>query len=180
MNGKLRFLLGFGLFFVALWFLWDTPVIYPLKIFVVLLHETSHAIAALATGGYVQRIVLDPYQGGACYCPGGNAFVTLTAGYLGSLMWGGLILLAARSKRIRPGLLTTVLGAVTVGLTLLYVRSGFGIAFGLGFATGGGDLATRSVMGLGTGQRNLSAAFVVAVQNFADDGDVVRIPRRIP
>ena len=47
------------------------------------------------------------------------------------------------------------------------------IAFGLGFATGGGDLATRSVMGLGTGQRNLSAAFVVAVQNFADDGDVL-------
>ena len=47
------------------------------------------------------------------------------------------------------------------------------IAFGLGFVTGGGDLATRSVMGLGAGQRNLSAAFVVAVQNFSDDTDVL-------
>ncbi len=47
------------------------------------------------------------------------------------------------------------------------------IAFGLGFAAGGRDLATRSVMGLGAGQRNLSAAFVVAVQNFADDADVL-------
>ena len=45
MNGKLRFLLGFGFFFVALWFLWDTALVYPLKIFVVLLHEISHAIA---------------------------------------------------------------------------------------------------------------------------------------
>lgn len=48
-----------------------------------------------------------------------------------------------------------------------------GIAFGLGFVSGGRDLGTRSVMGLGAGQRNLSAAFVVAVQNFGDDPDVL-------
>lgn len=47
------------------------------------------------------------------------------------------------------------------------------IAFGLGFVSGGKDLSARSVMGLGTGQRNLSAAFVVAVQNFSDDADVL-------
>jgi BASS family bile acid:Na+ symporter len=47
------------------------------------------------------------------------------------------------------------------------------IAFGLGFGTGGSETATRSVFGLGAGQRNLSAAFVVAVQNFPDDGDVL-------
>ena len=37
----------------------------------------------------------------------------------------------------------------------------------------GADLATRSVMGLGTGQRNLSAALVVAAQNFGNDPDVL-------
>lgn len=47
------------------------------------------------------------------------------------------------------------------------------VAFALGYASGGGDPATRTVMGLGAGQRNLSAAFVVAVQNFADDADVL-------
>ena len=46
---RLRFLVGFGAFFTALWFLWNTPVVYPLKIFVVLLHELSHAGASLAT-----------------------------------------------------------------------------------------------------------------------------------
>jgi len=31
----------------------------------------------------------------------------------------------------------------------------------------------RSVMGLGTAQRNLSAAMLVAVQNFSDDANVI-------
>lgn len=48
-----------------------------------------------------------------------------------------------------------------------------GVAFVLGFAAGGRDPSTRTVMGLGAGQRNLSAAFVVAVQNFPDDADVL-------
>ena len=82
--GRLRFILGFALFFTALWFLWDTPLVYPLKIFVVLLHEVSHAVVAVVTGGTIERIILDPREGGACYCPGGNTFLTLSAGYLGS------------------------------------------------------------------------------------------------
>lgn len=124
---------GFAVYFAALWFLWDSPAVYPLKVFVVLLHEGSHAMAALATGGWVEKIVLDPNQGGACYCPGGSPFITLTAGYLGSLVWGGLILLAARSRRVRPGMLTGMLGVLTLVVTLLYVRSGFGFGFGLAF-----------------------------------------------
>jgi hypothetical protein len=131
---KLEFLTGFAVFFGALWFFWSSPVIYPLKIFVVLLHEVSHAAAALATGGTVERIVLDPRQGGACYCPGGNAFVTLSAGYLGSLAWGALLVSAAQAKRIRPELLVGFIGAIVVVLTALYVRSVFGIVFGIGFA----------------------------------------------
>jgi predicted Na+-dependent transporter len=47
------------------------------------------------------------------------------------------------------------------------------VAFVLGFAVSGRDPGTRSVMGLGAGQRNLSAAFVVAVQNFSDDADIL-------
>ena len=95
---RLMFLVGFALYFGTIWFLWDTPVLYPLKIFVVLLHEISHAMTAVATGGHIDRIALDPRQGGACYCPGGNAFLTLSAGYLGSLAWErpSCSLLAAR------------------------------------------------------------------------------------
>jgi hypothetical protein len=132
-KSKLRFVLGFTLFFVALWLLWNTVLVYPLKIFVVLLHEVSHAVAAVATGGSIQRIVLDPRQGGACYCPGGNALLTLSAGYLGSLLWGGLMISAARSKRVKTGMVNGLIGGLVIGLTILYVRNGFGIAFGIAF-----------------------------------------------
>ena len=43
----------------------------------------------------------------------------------------------------------------------------------LGYVAGGSDPATRSVMGLGTAQRNLSAAMVVGAQNFSDKPDVL-------
>ena len=130
---KLIFLGGFSLYFVALWLLWDTPAIYPVKIFVVMLHEISHGIASLSTGGTIEKIVLDPYQGGVCYCGGGNAFLTLSAGYLGSLLWGVALLALAGTRRISNRTLLTVVGALVVLLTALYVRNGFGLLFGLGF-----------------------------------------------
>ena len=132
---KLTFLAGFTLYFAVLWFLWDTPVVYPLKIFVVMLHEISHGIASLATGGTIERITLDPYQGGACYCGGGNAFLTLSAGYLGSLAWGVVLLGLAGANRVSNRMLLTVVGGLVVLLTALYVRNGFGLLFGLGFGT---------------------------------------------
>ena len=130
---KLILLGGFSLYFVALWFLWNTPAIYPLKIFVVMLHEISHGMASLATGGTIERIVLDPYQGGACYCGGGNAFITLSAGYLGSLLWGVVLLAATGVRRVPNQALVFLVGALVFLLTALYVRNGFGLAFGLAF-----------------------------------------------
>jgi hypothetical protein len=148
---KLRFLLGFGAFFTALWFLWNTPVVYPLKIFVVLLHELSHAGASLATGGSVQRIELDPYQGGVCYCPGGNAFLVLSAGYLGSLAWGGAMFAAARAARVRTDLVNTGIALVVALATIFYVRSPFGIGFGILFSGTLLWVARRAGAGLNRG-----------------------------
>ena len=132
---KLTFLVGFTLYFATLWLLWDTPVVYPLKIFVVMLHEISHGIASLSTGGSIDRIVLDPYQGGVCHCGGGNAFLTLSAGYLGSLLWGVALLALASSRRVSNHSVLTVVGGLVVLLTALYVRNAFGLLFGLGFGT---------------------------------------------
>jgi BASS family bile acid:Na+ symporter len=47
------------------------------------------------------------------------------------------------------------------------------VAFGAGFLLAGGPEKQRSVLGLGTAQRNLSAAIVVAAQNFGDDPEVI-------
>jgi hypothetical protein len=130
---RLAFLAGFVAYFALLWFLWDTMVVYPLQVFVVLLHEISHGIAAVATGGSIQKILLTPDQGGACLCPGGNAFVTLSAGYLGSLAWGVVMLLIATGRTFWHRIALGAIGAIVVGMSLLYVRSAFGFVFGLGF-----------------------------------------------
>jgi hypothetical protein len=130
---KIAFLAGLTAWLVVVWLLWWSPVIYPLKLFVVLLHETSHALMAVATGGRVDRLVITADQGGICYCPGGNAFLTLSAGYLGSLLWGALILTLARARRPAPHNTTTALGAAVLALTALFVRNGFGVLFGVLF-----------------------------------------------
>jgi len=49
----------------------------------------------------------------------------------------------------------------------------FLISLVMGYFVGGSDPAIRSVMGLGTAQRNVSAAMVVGAQNFADKPNVI-------
>jgi predicted Na+-dependent transporter len=58
-------------------------------------------------------------------------------------------------------------GGIAAALILLVA------AFGAGFLLGGGPEEQRSVVGLGTAQRNLSAAIVVAAQNFGSDPEVI-------
>jgi hypothetical protein len=130
---RLRFLAGFAAYFVILWALWNTPIVYPLKIFVVLLHEVSHGLIAVATGGSIERIVITADQGGLCVCSGGSAFLTLSAGYLGSLLFGALILWAARGGGRIPQIAAAVIGLLVVGLTVVFVRNAFGLLFGIAF-----------------------------------------------
>ena len=139
---KAGLIAGLSAWLVLVWLLWWSPVIYPLKLFVVLLHEISHGAMAVATGGWIQRIVVTPDQGGLCYCPGGSAFLTLSAGYLGSLAWGALILVLARARKPAPRTTTTVIGLAVLVLTALYVRNAFGILFGALF--GAALVALRS------------------------------------
>jgi len=130
---RVRFVAGFMAFFAALWFLWDTWIVTPLKLFVVLLHEISHGLAAVATGGAIEKIVVTSDLGGACYCGGGDAFLTLSAGYLGSLLWGAaLVLVAARLGR-KSSWITGTIGVLIGLVAVLYVRNPFGLLFGLGF-----------------------------------------------
>jgi BASS family bile acid:Na+ symporter len=54
---------------------------------------------------------------------------------------------------------------------LLFIALGFGT----GWLLGGPDADTRRVMALGTGQRNIAAALVVASQSFSDQKVVVMV-----
>jgi hypothetical protein len=114
----------------AVLLLWDSPVVYPFRLFVVLLHEVSHGIAAVATGGRIVSIGLTADEGGVCVTRGGSPFLILNAGYLGSLLWGALFLLLGR-RRTAARSVVSLVGALTLLATLLYVRTWFGFAYGL-------------------------------------------------
>lgn len=120
------------LIFIAIVFLWNTVFIYPLKIFVVFMHEVSHGLAAIATGGSIVEIQINPQQGGHALTQGGSRFWTLTAGYLGSLLWGGLILLLAARTRLDKAI-SILIGIGMVAISIGFGESTFTYLFGIGF-----------------------------------------------
>lgn len=109
-------------------FLWSWPVMVPLKILVVFFHEISHGIAAVVTGGEIVSISISADQGGEAWTRGGSRFVTLSAGYLGSLLIGIVLLLCALNSKADRALMG-VLAAVMLAVAALYIREGFALAF---------------------------------------------------
>jgi hypothetical protein len=110
----------------------STLAVWPLRVFVVLLHEVSHGLAAVLTGGRIVSIELSPLEGGLCTTAGGWPFVISSAGYLGSALFGALFLVLGMRGRPRAYRVATgLLGAALVLLTIVYVRSAFGFVYGL-------------------------------------------------
>ncbi|QXP59778.1 M50 family metallopeptidase [Olleya sp. HaHaR_3_96] len=118
---------------------WNTLLIYPIKLFVVMLHEMSHGLMAIAFGGQIIEIQISKQIGGYCLysiTPSfWSSFMTGSAGYLGSLFWGALILiLAVKSKKDKY--ITLIIGIILVVLSYFVLQSGefFGtsMTFGLG------------------------------------------------
>ncbi|MEM6595071.1 MAG: M50 family metallopeptidase [Pseudomonadota bacterium] len=113
----------------ALFALWQTPLVFPLKLTVVYLHELSHGLAAVLTGGRVLEMSVSRQVGGFAVTQGGNLFAILTAGYLGSLVLGaGLLLAALRSTADRY--VTGGLALLTFAVTAAYMRDAFAVAYG--------------------------------------------------
>ncbi|AUC77388.1 M50 family metallopeptidase [Olleya sp. Bg11-27] len=118
---------------------WNTLLVYPIKLFVVMLHEMSHGLMAIAFGGEIIEIQISKQIGGYCLysiTPSfWSSFMTGSAGYLGSLFWGALILiLAVKSKKDKY--ITLVIGIILLALSYFVLQSGelFGtsMTFGLG------------------------------------------------
>ena len=112
------------------WFTWRSKAVYPVRIFVTFLHEMGHAAGTLATGGKVLRITISPDTSGKCLRQGGWDIVVIPAGYLGSMLFGTLILLAASRTRFRKAT-SFLLGLVFLACVTFYVRSMFDFFFGL-------------------------------------------------
>jgi hypothetical protein len=116
---------------------WHSPVLLPLKLLAVVLHEAGHAAATYLVGGHVTRIAIDRYQGGVAHCvyPAGwwRTVLVASGGYVGSTVFGVILLrLAVRPPPSRaPRAVLWILGVGLVALALLFFRDAFSWAFAL-------------------------------------------------
>ena len=71
--------------------LWNTPLLKPMKLIAVFVHEMSHATACWWTGGKVEVIEVYNNEGGVTKYRGGWRAIIIPAGYVGGAFWGGVL-----------------------------------------------------------------------------------------
>jgi hypothetical protein len=149
-------------------------VLWPLKVLVVMMHETGHAVATLLVGGHVDRVTIAANQSGQCVSalpPGALRQIAIySAGYVGSAVAGALLLIATLRFRIRRA----VLGAMSLWLgvmAVLYAGDAFTLAFCVGTAIALAAGARWLPLGLVGGLNVFIAAFtgLYALFDLRDD-----------
>src|SRR6476659_3752065 len=108
---------------VVLWFIPFAEILtYPFRIFVTFIHEGGHAIAALLTGNTVESLSVATNASGETYTTTGGTLSQMfvsSAGYLGSMAFGGLLLVLIR-KAIAARVVLIGSAVLVFGLTLIY------------------------------------------------------------
>ncbi|KAH7907359.1 peptidase M50B-like-domain-containing protein [Hygrophoropsis aurantiaca] len=120
---------------VVIFGIWNIPgvrtLINPLKLFTIGWHEFCHIVGAVLTGGTIISVTIDPNLGGATVVEGGYPPAILSAGYIGSTIFGGVFILGGFDSLVAK-ILSFVLGLglitplvlvrdkLTILLTLVY------------------------------------------------------------
>jgi hypothetical protein len=85
---------------IALWFIpFADYLVYPIRLFVTFIHEGSHALASLLTGGSVRSLTVSSDGSGVVQALSGNwlsVLITSSAGYLGATAFGVALLVLIR------------------------------------------------------------------------------------
>ncbi len=108
---------------IVLWFIPFAEVLtFPFRIFVTFIHEGGHAIAALLTGNSVGSLSVATNASGETYTSQGgmlSQMLVASAGYLGSMTYGALLLVLIRRSVAARVVLIGSAGLV-LALTLIY------------------------------------------------------------
>ncbi|RRR75595.1 MAG: M50 family peptidase [Candidatus Viridilinea halotolerans] len=114
--------------------LWRVPLLgllfYPFRLLNTFVHEVSHGLAALLTGGSFERFVVYANMEGLALIRGGSRVIVASAGYLGTALFGGLLILLTATPLAEQTLLLA-LGASLGLLCLMFVRNLFGWLAGM-------------------------------------------------
>jgi hypothetical protein len=133
---SLRFLLGASFLSVALWFLplaW--VIVYPFRLFVTFIHEGGHVLATLISFGAVAGMRVHANGSGETFSIGGLSPLIASAGYLGTAVYGSLLLVLTREGREARAVIAAT-AALILALTVLYADNAFGWIVGMLIAAG--------------------------------------------
>ncbi len=120
-------LLGLAFALIVVWQVpWLGWLAWPFRLFGTFVHELSHGLAAIATGGQFQRFSVQPDLSGLAWSAGGIRVIVSSAGYIGSAVFGS-VLIALHARGLSARMLLLGLGIVFGLLCLLFVRNLFGI-----------------------------------------------------
>lgn len=138
-NDGFRLLLMASGLAVLLWFVpFADAVAYPIRIFVTILHEAAHALMAWATGGSVAAIRVNSDGSGLTTTRGGSLVLISSAGYVGTMAYGVLLLLLCRTpRRARVVLVMTALFIGAIALGLIRPPGSMGFLVGLALSSAG-------------------------------------------
>jgi len=100
-------------------------LVYPFQLFVTLVHELSHGLAALLTGGRFVEFTMASNSSGLATTAGGWRWVIIPAGYLGAAIFGGLllVLILQGTEEQRRRWLAIGLGLFFAVTTVLFARN---------------------------------------------------------
>jgi hypothetical protein len=108
---------------IVIWFIPFAELLtYPFRLFVTFIHEGGHALAALVTLNSVQSLSVAMNASGETYTTNGGVFSRMfisSAGYLGSMAFGALLLVLIR-KAIAARVVLAGSALLVFGLTLIF------------------------------------------------------------
>jgi hypothetical protein len=112
---------AFGIVFV----LWQTEsaVLFPFRLMVTFVHEMGHGLAAVLTGGQFLSFHVFGDGSGVAFTDGGIREAIIPAGYLGTALFGALLLYAANRMR-RPQWVAFICGAFFITSSLIFGGGG--------------------------------------------------------
>lgn len=158
---------------IVLWFIpFADYLVYPIRLFVTFIHESSHALMAVVTGGSVQSLTIASDGSGVVYSAHSgfiSGLLTSSAGYLGTTIFGVLMLVLIR-RSVSPhkvlfvsgafiGIMTIVFGILSPMFNFLSLQVAFS---SLAFTVVAGLLLTGGLLAIALFASAKAANFAVA------------------
>ncbi|HKR59433.1 MAG TPA: M50 family metallopeptidase [Pyrinomonadaceae bacterium] len=154
---------------IILWFIPFAEILtYPFRLFVTFIHEGGHAIAALLTGNSVGSLSVAINASGETYTTKGGLIsqtLVASAGYLGSMAYGALLLVLIRKAIAARAVLigsAVIIMALTIIYGLLAPISTWGALSGVPFTFLAGTLLSIGLIAVARFAKPRLATFFVS------------------